>query len=444
MTHRLKVLRIPLLAVLAAALLTAGDGSVRPPLSFPSLRPSSGAAPETAFVPGQILVKFYPGVRFVGRIAAFASHNLRPIRKTAGLDVYTVRIPSGADVRKTAEELGGEPDVMYAEPNYICRADATPNDLLFKYQYALANTGQTIGDVPGSPQGKAEADIKAPQAWEETTGDDSVTIAILDSGVDLTHPDLAGKLAGPGRDFVNNDLDATDDYYHGTAVAGIAAAATDNDEGIAGVAWNAKILPVKVLDATGAGTADKVADGILWAVSQNARVINLSLGFDASSQTLLSAIQYAYEQGCVIVASVGNTGGDVRYPAAYDDYVLAVAATDYNDEVLSTSNKGDQVDVAAPGADVLATVPTWFLGASALPYALVNGTSIAAPHVAGLAALLKSQKPWLTPNAIKAIVELSADDVNFATLPGKDVSLGYGRINMEKALVPRPIIENIP
>jgi subtilisin family serine protease len=444
MTHRLKVFRIPVFAVMAASFLAAGDGAARAPLSFPSILPASAAAPETAFVPGQVLIKFRPGVRGIGRMMAFASYNLRPIRRIPGLDVYAVRLLSGADVRKAAEELDLDPDVLYAEPNYICRADSTPNDLFFKYQYALANTGQAIGDVPGSPQGKAEADIKATQAWEETTGDDSVTIAILDSGVDLTHPDLAGKLAGTGRDFVNNDDDATDDYYHGTAVAGIAAAATDNNEGIAGVAWNAKILPVKVLDATGAGTADQVANGILWAVSQGAQVINLSLGFDEPSQTLLSAIRYAHEQGCIIVASVGNTGGAVQYPAAYNEYVLAVAATDYNDEVLPTSNQGEQVDVAAPGADILTTVPTWFLGPSALPYALVSGTSMAAPHVSGLAALLKSRKSWLTPDEIMAIIELSADDVNLATLAGKDISLGYGRINMEKALVPRLLGEDIP
>lgn len=443
MTHRLKVLRIPGMAVLAAVILSAGDSPPGFLQSFPSLRPAPPAA-GTAFVPGEVLVKFRRETLRAGRIAAFASRNSRLARWIPGLDIYTIRIPSGADVRETAAAFNRDPGVLFAEPNFICRADATPNDLLFKYQYALANIGQAVGDVPGSPQGKTEADIKAPQGWEESTGDDTVTIAILDSGVDRFHPDLASKIAGPGRDFVNNDDDATDDYYHGTAVAGIAAAATNNNEGIAGVAWNARILPVKILNSSGVGTADRAADAILWAVSQGARILNLSVGFEESSQTLLSAVQYAHDQGCLIVASVGNTGGGVRYPAAYDDYVLAVAATDYNDEVLPTSNKGDSVDVAAPGASVVTTVPTWFLGTSALPYALVNGTSFAAPHAAGLAAILMSQKPWLSPDEIRAIIELAADDVNGAAFPGRDAFIGCGRINMEKALVPRPFGEETP
>lgn len=446
MSQRLKVLRTAGAAVLAVAALAAAGFSFLSPWSFPFISPAPAASPATAaaFVPGQILVKFRPESLRAGRAAAFASRNLRSIRWIAALDVYTARIPDNAEVQATVEALGRDPDVLYAEPNYIGYADGTPNDLLFKFQYALANTGQAVGDVPGSPQGKINADIKATQGWEETTGDDTVMIAIIDSGVDLAHPDLAGKIAGPGRDFINDDDDATDDYYHGTAVAGIAAAATDNNEGIAGVAWNAAILPVKVLNAAGAGTADRVADGILWAVSQGARVLNLSLGFDSSSQTLLSAVQYAHERGCVIVASVGNTGGPVRYPAAYDDYVLAVSATDYNDEALPGANAGDAVDVAAPGASILTTVPTWFLGASALPYALVSGTSFAAPHAAGLAAILMSQKPWLDPGEIRAIIQLAADDVNAAILPGRDASLGYGRINMEKTLVPRPFGEDRP
>ncbi|MBN1940289.1 MAG: S8 family serine peptidase, partial [Candidatus Aminicenantes bacterium] len=353
------------------------------------------------------------------------------------LDIYKVRIPAETSVEEAAASLALDPAVLFAEPNYIGRAQTTPNDNLFKYQYALANTGQAIGDVPGSPQGKAGADIKATLGWEETTGSEDVKIAVVDSGVDLVHPDLKNQIAGPGRDFVNDDMDASDDYFHGTAVAGVAAAETNNNEGIAGVAWKARILPVKVLDAAGLGTAEHVADGIRWAADQGARVINLSLGFEEASWTLLTAVQYAFGKNAVVIAAAGSDGGPVQYPAGFSEYVLAVAATDYDDIVWEMSNSGTEVDVAAPGVDVLSTVPTWFFGPSVIPYVRFSGTSIAAAHVSGLAALLFSIKPWLTPEQIMEIIRFTAEDVNSAGLPGKDVRIGYGRINLEKALVPQ-------
>jgi subtilisin family serine protease len=219
-------------------------------------------------------------------------------------------------------------------------------------------------------------------------------------------------------------------------VAGIAAASTDNNEGIAGVAWNARILPVKVLNAEGIGTTDQVADGIRWAADQGAQILNLSLGTDAPSQTLRNAVQFAFEKGCLLVAAAGNTGGAVQFPAAYDTFVLAVAATDYNDVRQATSSFGAEIDVAAPGVRILSTVPTWLLGPSLLPYRYDDGTSLAAPHVTGLAALIKGLKPWLKPAEIMEIIRLSADDINSSLYPGKDEYIGYGRINMERALVP--------
>jgi thermitase len=405
-------------------------------------RPAQGSAAE--YAPGEILVKFKPDVPTSLREAVLASSETRAVRRLSRLDVFVVRIPDEASVEELAYVFQRNPHVQYAEPNYLCRASVTPNDLLFKYQYGLSNSGQMIGTVPGSPQGQPSADIKAPQAWEETTGTAEVVIAILDSGVDFGHPDLKTKLVSTGRDFVNNDLDATDDYFHGTAVAGIAAAATNNNEGIAGVAWNARILPVKVLNSVGVGTTDQVADGIRWAADQGAQVLNLSLGADAPSQTLRNAVQYAFEKGCVLVAAAGNGGGAVQFPAAYDTFVLAVAATDYNDVRQSTSNFGAEIDVAAPGVQILSTVPTWLLGPSLLPSRYDDGTSLAAPHVAGLAALLKGRKPWLKPAEIMEIIRLSADDVNAAVYPGKDEYVGYGRINMERALVPLKIPKDTP
>ena len=209
----------------------------------------------------------------------------------------------------------------------------------------------------------AGADIKATPAWDAAKGDPEVVIAILDSGVDRTHPDLAAKVISPGRDFANDDNDATDDNWHGTHVAGIAAADSNNAEGIAGVAWNCKILPVKVAGADGTGFYSWIIDGIIWAADQGAEVINLSMGGDFDDPFLEDACKYAFDHGVVVVASAGNDfGGPVLYPAAYDNYVLAVAATDYNDQAADFSNSGPQVDVAAPGVYILGPAPQWYVG----------------------------------------------------------------------------------
>jgi subtilisin family serine protease len=397
--------------------------------------PSGPSAPPSC-VAGEVLVKFKPTVSVMMKASALAAFETRTVARIPQLDVYIIRIEGAATVDETVAAFRGSPDVEYAEPNVICRALVTPNDTLFKYQYALANTGQIIGQVPGSPQGKPSADIKATQAWEETKGLATVIIGIVDTGVDLTHLDLQSKIKASGRDFINGDLDASDDNGHGTMVAGIAAAATDNNEGIAGVAWNSMILPVKVLDASGNGPSDVVAQGIIWAADNGANVINLSLGSESPSLTLQSAVKYAYDKGVFIAAAAGNSNTAVDYPAAYHPYCFTVAATDYNDLRASWSNFGPEVDVAAPGDRILAPYPQALTPLGFIAYAYGSGTSMATPHVAGLAALLKGAKPWLTPAEIQAIIRYSSDDVNASTYVGRDDFLGYGRINMENALVP--------
>lgn len=395
------------------------------------------------FAPDQILVKFKPSLETRVIEASIAAYQTKKIKRIPRINVYKLQIPKNVTVEEMLFVMKQNPDVEYAEPNYIVYIAITPNDTLFKYQYALHNSGQEIG-IPGSPQGKTRADIKAPSAWEETKGNEEVLIAVIDSGVDFEHPDIKNKIYSRGRDFVNDDLDATDDYGHGTYVAGIAAAETNNNEGIAGVAWNCKILPVKALDAEGNGYLDWVIDGIIWAADNGADVINLSLGAPEPAQSLEDAVKYVFEKNIVITASAGNDGVDVIYPAAYDDYCLAVAATDYDDERVAftntegkwESNFGPEVDVAAPGVRILSIVPTWYFGPGSFPYGWGDGTSTSTPHVAGLAALIKSIKPWLKASEIMNVIRYSADDVNSADYPGKDEFIGYGRINMEKALVP--------
>jgi thermitase len=383
----------------------------------------------------QVLVKFKTGLSeklIEGTLTAFGA---RTIQKIDALEVYQLRIPATASVEETVFALGRDPDVEYAEPNFIAHiAAATPNDPYFRYQYALRNTGQEIGT--DGPKGKSDADIKAPEAWGETKGDEATIIAIVDTGVDLLHPDIKNRILSSGRDLVNDDFDATDDHGHGTHVAGIAAADTDNDVGVAGVAWNCKILPIKVADENGDSYYSWLIDGIRWAADNGADVINVSLGGEDSSSALRDALRYAYEKGAVIAASAGNEDTAVSYPAAYDAYCLAVAATDYDDARTSWSNHGPEIDVAAPGERVLSLVPTWYWGDDSAPYGFGSGTSMSAPHVAGLAALIKSYKPWLNPGEIMNIIRYSADDINSSQHKGKDEYIGYGRIDMAKALVP--------
>jgi thermitase len=389
-------------------------------------------------VPGQVLVKFKPTFSAQSIQTTIAAYETRAIRKIPRIDVYQLQTPSYYTVDQMVAALRQNPNVQYAEPNYIAHICVTPNDEFFSRQWALNNPGGIL-QIPGTPQGTAGADIKASAAWEETKGDTGTVIAVLDTGVDLLHPDIKNKIVNSGRDFVNNDFDATDDNGHGTHVAGIAAAETNNQIGIAGVAWNCKVLPIKVIDKNGSGLYSWLIDGIIYAADNGAQVINMSLGGSDYSDALKEATAYAFGKGLVEVAAVGNDGGPVLFPAAFDDYVLAVAATDYTDSSPSWSNVGSQVDVAAPGVDILSLVPTWYFGQGSIPYGFGTGTSAAAPHVSGLAALIKSLKPWLKPAEIMNIIRYSADDVNSNTFPGKDDHIGYGRINMEKTLVPRPV-----
>ncbi|MGD8539667.1 MAG: S8 family peptidase [Candidatus Aminicenantes bacterium] len=389
------------------------------------------------YASNEVLVKFKSSLsenEVSSLIEVYQSQKMKKIEK---LDVYRIRIPERYSVEEMVYAFDRNPDVEYAEPNYIARITATPNDTLFQEQYALHNTGQPIR-VPGSPSGTPSADIKAPQGWEETKGSQATVIAILDTGIDLLHPDLQSKIVSGGRDFVNDDFDATDDDWHGTHIAGIAAAETNNSEGIAGVAWNCRLLPVKVMHKGDPawGYYSWIANGIRWAADEGADVINLSLGAPSESAVLREALNYAKAAGVIIVASAGNDDDTVYYPAAYDEYCVAVAATDYNDERPSWSNPGPEVDVAAPGDTILSCFPTWYWGPGSYPYGYADGTSMASPHVAGLAALIKDLKPWLRPDEIMDIIRYSAEDVNSGLYPGVDEFIGYGRINMNTALVP--------
>jgi len=250
-----------------------------------------------------------------------------------------------------------------------------------------------------------------------------VAIAILDSGVDPEHEDLKERIL-IGYNAFENNAEFHDDNGHGTHVAGITAATTNNAIGIAGVSWFNPILPVKVLNQDAEGTAFEVASGIRWATDQGAKVINMSLGDSFNSKILYDAIKYAYKNDVVLIAAAGNENEETpMYPAAYEE-VIAVSAVDDRRHKAVFSNYGDHIDVTAPGEHI----PSTFLDNS---YVMMSGTSMAAPHVAGLAGLIRSIKPKLSNSEVTDIIRLSASDIGPT---GFDPYYGHGEINVVRAL----------
>jgi thermitase len=389
------------------------------------------------YAPGTVLVGFRSDVSAVER-----KTDLNVTAAIPSIDVSTLQVPIGQECT-TLETLRHDPRVAFAELDYAVHAAdvITPND-------------------PGWPDQWGPLKINAPVAWGITAGTPDVVIAVLDSGIRLNHPDLADNLwINPGE-TPGNDLDddgngkiddfqgwhfyhawngqvfvpeednhVADDFGHGTHVAGIAAARINNDRGIAGMAGGSRLMTVKVLDQHGDGWYSDVARGIVYAADNGARIINLSLGGAPSSETLQEAVNYAHAHGVLAVAATGNDGGAVLYPAACE-HVLAVAATDRNDGRPSFSNHGPQVDVAAPGVGIYST---WYT----TDYLTKSGTSTAAPHVSGLAALIWSVRAGLMPSQVTRMITRTTADVNgdgTSALPGWDEYLGWGRIDAGRAL----------
>jgi len=380
----------------------------------------------------RVLIRFKSGLSRRQKDLFFSKLEIAQTREIEALGFISVEVPEGL----TADELlvlcRLNPDILNCEPDYRTYICDFPNDPLLSYQYYIRNTGQPIG---GS-LGRAGADMKMIEAWSETRGSIDVVIAAVDTGIDFNHPDLQDNILFDGWDFVFNDDDPTDDHGHGTMVAGILAADTNNNTGVAGLTWNCRVLPIKGIDNNGQGYTSWMLQAIVWAADRGVDVINLSVGADGPSQALEEALRYAHDRDIVMASSAGNRRGPVAYPAAYDNYVLAVSASDHNDSLASFNNFGPEMDVAAPGVQVFCCVPIWFYGQNSLPYNFFTGTSIAVPHVSALAALIRSIKPWLSADQVMDIIRLSADDINSNEHPGRDDYAGYGRINMARALVP--------
>ena len=313
-------------------------------------------------VADRVLVKFAPGTSTAAKAAARSAVGATKITAIPQLGVEVLKVPNAASATALAR-LQRQPNVVFAEPDGIVRGDEVlPNDPQWPNQWGLRK-------------------VAAPTAWTTTTGSTSVTIAVLDTGVDATHPDLKAALL-PGRDFINNDADPTDDNGHGTKSAGVAAARSNNATGVAGGCWTCAVLPVKVLGSDSTGSWSAVANGITWATDQGARVISMSLSGSSGSSTLQSAVRYAHDRGVVLLASAGNVGDTaVRYPSGYDE-VIAVAGSDSADNRYSWSTHGSWVELAAPGCN-----PTTVKGGT---YGTFCGTSSATPMVSGIAGLLAS------------------------------------------------------
>lgn len=411
----------------------------------------------------EVLVKFRPEVSFdeIKKIAAKNNDNIEDeieaVKKLVAIDDM-----DGQTAESVAAQYRNMPDmVLYAEPLIEIQASPLldlktvaakepvtgtaggPNDPLFTDQWALNNTGQNGG--------KQKADIDALKAWQKTKGSDKVVVAVLDTGVDYTHPDLIGNMwlrpdnipaykddeLGAVNDLhgfnaVDNIRDPMDDNGHGTHCAGIIGAEGDNSEGIAGINWEVEIMPLKFLSRSGSGTTKDAIEAINYAIERkragvNVRVINASWGSTARSQALEDVIRAANEEGILFVAAAGNDGSsnDTRphYPSNYPN-VISVAASDRSDVMAAFSNFGvKSVHIAAPGKDIIST---WLGG----EYREASGTSMATPQVAGVAALLLSQDPKMSVLKLRERLLKCFDPVD--SLVGKLENAG--RINAGKVL----------
>lgn len=349
----------------------------------------------------------------------------KPLCGRDGLDrTYVIEVPPGTDTAlmvKALAELKSDIEAVEVDPIGEV-AQVIPSDPDFALQYGLHNTGQTGGLV--------DADIDAPEAWALHTGEISsaiVTVAIIDTGIDA-HPEFGDRMV-QGINTVNgmDPNDTSDGCPHGTHVAGIVGAGANNDLGMVGVTWGAKIMPVRVFQFC-SGFGSDLAEGIIWAVDNGADVCNISLQFCSSGFAMREAVDYAHDNGVLVVSAAGNNNicgvGVIAFPAALENS-MAVAATNRNDFRAGFSNTGPQLDIAAPGDRIWST---WRIDG----YGFLNGTSQATPHVSGLAALMKSFAPEFNPLDIGTLLLVTSDDLGDA---GWDDKFGYGRINAHRALI---------
>jgi len=371
----------------------------------PLLTNVEAAAKPSQYVPGEVIIGLKgSSSAFLPAISSLGGTIKREIDQ---LNVLVVRVTPGSEER-FMQSVRAMPQVAYAERNGIGEAAFIPNDTNWGLQWNMPI-------------------IKADKAWDTYRGWNEVTIAILDTGVDYTHDDLMANYKPGGYDWVNDDQDPMDDHSHGTHCAGIAAATLNNALGVAGVA-QCRIWAEKILTSGGSGAVDDLTSGILHATDKGVNVISMSLQNYPYSVTTENAINYAYGKGVILVAAAGNAAKNIdvspSYPASYAN-VIAVSATKSPDTFDSSySNYGNKIEVSAPGTSVYSTIPTD-------SYTYMTGTSMACPHVAGLAALIWSYKPQMTNGEVRNALHTAVDDKGAV---GKDIYYGYGRINCQKII----------
>ncbi|GAA2134603.1 S8 family peptidase [Arthrobacter humicola] len=386
------------------------------------------AATEPQQVTGQILVKF----RDNGAAAdVLRQHGLSEGPGVGSTGAHVVNVPAGKE-SQLIDALSRNPAVEYAEPDET--VTAATDDQYFPRQYALQNTGQSFTNTAGTltvAGSTPDADVDAVEAWTVATGS-GIKVAVLDSGVATDNPDINPKVAL--RANFSTAATNEDNYGHGTHVAGIVGASANNTIGVAGVCPGCTVLAGKVLNDSGIGSSSSLANGIDWAVTNGAKVINMSLGVRAS-RTLETAVNNAWSKGVVLVAAAGNGGNQSKiYPGAYPN-VIAVAATDNADAKASFSTYGASwVDIAAPGVNVYSTFPNHpFVLATqnnrSFGYDVGNGTSMSSAIVAATAALAWSSHPGATNTSVRANVESTADKIS-----GTGTFWANGRVNADKAV----------
>jgi subtilisin family serine protease len=365
-------------------------------------------------VPGRLLVKYRSGVSSKRRNSLMTAVAARGDREVPGLGVHAVELAAGSDDEAYARVLRAQPEIEFVEPDYLCYpVSMEPNDPLYSSQWHLPV-------------------VSCPTAWGTTSGSDQITIAICDTGVESTHPDLASKLVA-GWNVVDNNADTSPIAAHGTWTAGTAAATGNNSLGVASPALNCRIMPIRVSSRTdGAAQISDLAAGVVWAADHGARVASVSY-MGANSDMMNAAGQYMQSKGGVLVMASGNTG---TYDAMPDSSsIIVVGATNQSDVVPAFSTTGSLVDLSAPGTSVLTTAP----GGG---YQAVSGTSFSTPLVAGAAALMLSINPSLLPAQIDTILKVSADDLG---PQGWDPSYGWGRLNVGRAItIVQDLLTNAP
>jgi subtilisin family serine protease len=445
----------------AVAALGAGAGQAAAASDAPDA-PDAAPSAQPQFVPGEVLVRYRDGTSGSERAQVRSEQDATLAQKLPLKNTELLKLAPGDSVSQTVNDLEDQADLVYAQPNFIRHSDSViPNDPSFGQLWGLDNQGQAINGVSGTP----DADIDAPEAWDKTTGSSNVTVGVVDTGMDTSRPDLApnawtnpgetgldsnghdkrsngldddgdGKIDDwQGWDFVFGDNVPNDANGHGTHVAGTIGARGNDGVGVAGVTWNSKIMPVRVLNSAGSGSDANIAAGFRFAARHGAQVVNASLGGPGTSQVLTDAVTQSPNTLFVVAAGNDAANNDTTDEEPCDipaPNLVCVAATTQTDGLASFSNFGVlNVDLGAPGRRILSTCPPGASGFSCSSgFAYLSGTSMATPHVAGVAALVNADQPGASALQVKQALLDSVDYL--PSLDGKTVT--GGRVNAARAL----------